>query len=100
MRVKDWYGSLNISNYGPLELKEIKDKNGSYCAQVKLGTYVKHGRCIYTHKNGIIIDAYYFDDKYHGPFLIVFQNGSFEIREYQNGNEMKVTEYKVDGALF
>ena len=70
-RVKNTYGSIDLSDYGDLEVIDYENKNGQINhGQVKKRSKIKHGRFVKLwNYGGEINDAFFKDGKEHGPSL-------------------------------
>ena len=54
--------------------------------EVKAGTSTRHGRSVRIWDGGEIIDAFYKNDRYHGPRLYIVETGSYDIAGYEEND--------------
>ena len=97
-RVKDTFGTVDTFEYGPLEVKTIKNDKYIWHGQFKTGTDVLHGRnCeIYNHEE--ILDAFFKNNQLNGPALYIKPDGTYVISQYENDKEVSNQWFRADGT--
>ena len=65
-------------------MRTVRLRNETIVAEFKVGTSVKHGRHVTIHKYGKIDDAFFKENKLHGPLLVIYPWSYYEIRQWEN----------------
>ena len=101
-RLKDTYGTVDTSSYGPLEVKVVDDWEEEciiYHGQTKPGKKLcYHGRgCLITKYDGLF-DIFWRDGCQHGPWLQIRQDGTYKIVQYDDGYVISEQLFNPDGT--
>ena len=84
------FGTFSTKNYGPTEVKILENENFIEEVEVKIGTNVRHGRCLRVYKvvGGPFWDCFWKDDKNHGPGIAVSERGWYQIQQWEEGERV------------